>query len=404
MLEKLKFAQELSDCLCGIDLTLVSKEDDSLLHLIRKHFWGSVLSVFNTTTFMRYLNEMEPNCVYLFGSNLGLHYIIIRLSNQTQYLVAGPCMFEPFSESRTRRHLRPFNLDNTLIQDFISFCRLKPVLTREKLQLLGLTLGRHILGLTDPIPFRQFEYHWNDVPPLEIMPELSTEQSNIRQVERRYEASTAMTEAIKQGNLYLAMSFLPEIRSGMPNLNRSPDPLRNLQNFCIIVNTQLRYAMEELHIHPYQLDKVSSEIGSHIEAIKSQEEASSYFAYIIRRYCDLALENNYAHLDAFSRQAVIYIKTHLSDNLTVKDTAKALSANANYLSGKFHQNVGMTFTEFVNCERTAQAAALLKRTNMQIQQIAASIGYNNTSYFTKQFVRYYGMTPREYRNDVSISS
>ena len=87
----------------------------------------------------------------------------------------------------------------------------------------------------------------------------------------------------------------------------------------------------------------------------------------------------------------------MADNLTVKDTANALTVNANYLSTLFHNEMGMTFIDFVNKERTNQAAALLKHTNLQIQQIASAVGYNNTSYFAKQFLRFQGVSPSHYR-------
>lgn len=397
MLKNLMFAQELANCLGGIDINLVSKTDNSLPKLIREKFYGNIIPVATDASILNYLGEMELNCVYQLSGILGLHFIIIRLPDEDHYLIAGPCMHEHISDRRIRNQLRTLHLNSDSIQAFISFCSWQPVLSREKLQHLGLLLGRHVLDLPDPVPFRFFEYHWNESAPLEMLPEQQLEQEKIRQIERRYEASTAMTEAIKQGNFYLALSILPRIKSDTPSIARNPDPLRNLQNFCIIVNTQLRHAMEDLHIHPYQLDKVSNEIGWHIELLKTPDEAMAYFPQIIRQYCDLSVEKKYSHLEPFSRQAIVYIKTHLSDNLTVKEAAKALSANANYLSGKFHQEVGMTFTDFVNQERTAQAAVLLQTTNMQIQQIASACGYNNTSYFSKQFARFYGTTPREYR-------
>ena len=89
------------------------------------------------------------------------------------------------------------------------------------------------------------------------------------------------------------------------------------------------------------------------------------------------------------------------DNLTVKDTARALTVNANYLSTLFHRDMGMTFIDFVNRERTNQAASLLRHTNLQIQQIAATVGYNNTSYFAKQFVRFQGISPSQYRRETT---
>jgi AraC-like DNA-binding protein len=59
--------------------------------------------------------------------------------------------------------------------------------------------------------------------------------------------------------------------------------------------------------------------------------------------------------------------------------------------------MGMTFIDFVNKERTDQAASLLRHTNLQIQQISAAVGFNNTSYFAKQFLRFQGVSPSLYR-------
>ncbi len=102
-------------------------------------------------------------------------------------------------------------------------------------------------------------------------------------------------------------------------------------------------------------------------------------------------------LKPFSRLAVAYIQDHLTETLTVQDTARALLVNADYLSDRFHREVGMTFIDFVNAQRTAQAAALLRGTALQIQQIATLVGYNSSSYFAKQFARHYRISPRDYR-------
>ena len=220
---------------------------------------------------------------------------------------------------------------------------------------------------------------------------------HIRQVEQRYEHSAALTDAVQQGNLSLALHLVQNYNPGTQTTVRNTNPLRNAQNYCIVLNTQLRHAMEKTGIHPYQVDKLSNEVGMEIEQLKRLERLSDFFTSVIRRYCRLVQEHNYPNLKPLTNLAVTYIKEHLADNLTVKDTAKALTVNANYLSTLFHKDMGMTFIDFVNRERTAQAASLLRHTNLQIQQIAATVGYNNTSYFAKQFVRFQGVSPSRYR-------
>lgn len=221
--------------------------------------------------------------------------------------------------------------------------------------------------------------------------------AQMRQVEQRYEYSAALTNAVQQGNLSLALHMIGQYDPSTKTAVRNTNPLRNAQNYCIVLNTQLRHALEDSGIHPYQVDKLSNEIGIEIEQLKNISQLPEFFNNVIRRYCRLVQEHAYPNLRPLTNLAVTYIKEHLADNLTVKDTAKALTINANYLSTLFHKDMGMTFIDFVNKERTNQAAALLRHTNLQIQQIASAVGYNNTSYFAKQFVRFQGISPSHYR-------
>ncbi len=219
----------------------------------------------------------------------------------------------------------------------------------------------------------------------------------IRQVESRYEASAMLTEAVKQGNLSLAQHFILGMSHMPEDLTRNPNPLRNAQNLCIILNTQLRHALEEDGISPYHLDQLSGSIARKIEKFTALSAIRDYFMEILHQYCQLAQQTYLKNLTPFARMAVTYIHTHLSDNLTVKEAAKALLMNPDYLSAQFHKEVGIPFITYVNRERVQQAAALLRRTDLQIQQIASAVGYNNTSYFAKQFQRFQGVSPRAYR-------
>lgn len=108
-------------------------------------------------------------------------------------------------------------------------------------------------------------------------------------------------------------------------------------------------------------------------------------------------EYTFSSLKPLTQLAVIYIKNHLNENITVKETAKALNVSADYLSHQFSTDMNMNFIEFLNQERVKQAASLLKHTDLRIQDIAAVVGFNHTSYFSKQFVKLYHQSPRDYR-------
>lgn len=395
MEEKLLLVRELTSCLCALEVQLISDSDASVRHFIKQSIYTDLLRIVSVDTIRLMLKDMQPENLHILSGILELCYVVIPLRDQ-RFLCAGPCLCEPFSESRIRGKLHPFRLSPQAADRVVDHCRWLPVLTEESLHRFGTLLGHHVLGLPQTIPHRRIDYRWyqSGQPPVS---DPEPEESRIHHIEQRYEASAALTEAVKHGNLSLAYSFVQGIQSGMRQIVRNPNPLRNAQNLCIILNTQLRHALEACGVHPYRLDKVSGDIALHIEALNTPESAGQFCSEIIRRYCELATEDKYTSLNRLARQAVMHIKAHLADNLTVKDTASILLVNANYLSGVFRRELGITFMEFLNRERTAQAAALLRHTNMQIQRIAFAVGYNNTSHFARQFARFYGCAPREYR-------
>lgn len=398
MEEKLALAREMASCLGGIEVQLISAEDGTLEEFLCGSIYGTHFPIAPLNTIQRVLLDLQPERVYILSGILDLSYAVVRLKKDPRLLCIGPCMTSAFSESKIRNYLRPFRLSGSSVQRIIAYCGWQPMLSSEKLYTLSILLCRRVLGLSEPIAHQQIDYNWNPAGHSAFLQkESDAGASQIHQVEQRYEASAALTEAVKQGNLSLAYSFIQRFQPGATDLIRSHNPLRNAQNLCIVLNTQLRHALEDCKIHPYLLDKVSGEIAIQIETLKTTEEAGRFSSEIIRRYCTLALEKNYIHLNRLAREAVVYIKTHLSENVTVKDTAAALLVSPNYLSSVFRQELGMTFIDFLNRERITQAAALLRRTNMQIQHIASAVGYNNTSYFTRQFVRVFSDTPSQYR-------
>lgn len=234
--------------------------------------------------------------------------------------------------------------------------------------------------------------------PHQIFTTLNPDITNhMRRIERRYEYNDALNEAVKEGNVSIALECIRGMSSDTPMMVRNANPLRNTQNMCIILNTQLRIALRESGIHPYRLDLLSGELAVQIEKLQNLAEAEDFFAVIIQKYCELATEDKYAHIERLSRLTIAYIKAHLSENLSVKEVARVLAVNADYLSSRFHQEVGIPFIQFVNQERVFQAARLLRETDMQIQHISEMVGYNHTSYFAKQFASFYKMTPGQYR-------
>jgi two-component system response regulator YesN len=99
-------------------------------------------------------------------------------------------------------------------------------------------------------------------------------------------------------------------------------------------------------------------------------------------------------------QIVSLIDRSFSRQLTIEDIAKQVYLSPNYVRTLFKEKTGETILEYLTRVRIHHAAELLKDKSKKIHEIAASVGYENVSYFCSVFQKFKGTTPNEYRKKV----
>ena len=398
MISNYELAKKLLHCATGADLFLCDGKDTSLIAMFHENIYGIQHSPASDRMLLQQFRSMKPGTVYEIKGFWSMYNICVRSLQEDVYLILGPCRVEAGDEAALRERMRREDLDGDALTRALHFCLRVPVIPYETLHQLGILLAEQLMEIPQPVPYQNVQYKWKPKDQQEILLKGHYDElDKMRRIEQTYADSAAFTEAVKQGNLSLAYAFSAKMQRSALEMKRNPNPVRNAQNFCIILNTQLRRALEECNVHPYRLNQVSEEIAMDIEKLRTVKAIEQFMQEIIRKYCDLAREQHFKDQSPMIRLAVTYIKEHLSDNLTVRDTARALLVNADYLSNRFHKEMGLTFIDFVNRERINQAATLLKRTTLQIQQISSAVGYNNASYFARQFIRWKGISPKLYR-------
>lgn len=83
--------------------------------------------------------------------------------------------------------------------------------------------------------------------------------------------------------------------------------------------------------------------------------------------------------------------------VSVKTVANTCGYNEFYTMKLFKQYVGETIVDYSNKCKIYQSAKMLRETRENIRDIAQKVGFENISYFNRQFRRLYGVTPKEYR-------
>ena len=109
------------------------------------------------------------------------------------------------------------------------------------------------------------------------------------------------------------------------------------------------------------------------------------------------LGNADACTDARMIEIMNYVQANYID-VTLGDLAEKFFLSKPYLSKYIKEKSGMTFGDLVKKIRMKKAKALLKSSNMTVENIAMSVGYQNVEHFNRLFKKAYDMTPMQFRN------
>ena len=82
---------------------------------------------------------------------------------------------------------------------------------------------------------------------------------------------------------------------------------------------------------------------------------------------------------------------------TLEGVAREVGVSAPYLTTLLKRNVGKSFIQLVTSKRMALARELLLTTDVTVEQVAHSCGYENLSFFYRKFREAHGCNPRELR-------
>lgn len=99
--------------------------------------------------------------------------------------------------------------------------------------------------------------------------------------------------------------------------------------------------------------------------------------------------------------AIHYIAEHYADPLTLEDIANTIHVSKSECCRCFKRIVSISPIEFLIQYRVMEAIRKMQAKEAvakSISQLSASVGFNNASYFNKQFKRHTNCTPLEYRN------
>lgn len=105
-------------------------------------------------------------------------------------------------------------------------------------------------------------------------------------------------------------------------------------------------------------------------------------------------------VDKTKRSLLLFLAQEYADpDISLDMTVERLGINKGKINTILKEELGMTFSVYINKLRLTEAARLLsEHPDETISQIAYRVGFNNPSYFNKLFKETYGCSPKHFKS------
>lgn len=347
------------------------------------------------------LHQRQSKNLYRFQDQFTLLYMVFALPmpKEQQVVLIGPYLHHPIEAEKVLEISEQNGISPQQQKVILDFFSSVPVLGEDSALFLLLDAFCERLW--------QGSYEIVDVQQQTQLPEtiaISGEREiddtflNMKNMERRYMFENEMMDAVMMGYEHKVRQLLSGISENAFE-KRLTDPIRNVKNYGVIMNTLLRKAAERGGVHPFHLDRISSQYAIEIEKISSVQQSRQLMSEMFREYCHLVKTHRNREFSPVIRQAVTVIEADPSVEMNLHLLAKELGVSNGYLSAQFKKETGKTVTEYIWDRRLSYAMHLLGSTNLQIQTVAQHCGIMDVHYFSKLFKKHTGKTPSQFRQD-----
>jgi two-component system response regulator YesN len=111
--------------------------------------------------------------------------------------------------------------------------------------------------------------------------------------------------------------------------------------------------------------------------------------------------NEHENTNKLIEAAIEYIKSNYADDIRLETIAQKIYITPGYLSILFKQAVGINFVDYLHQFRIQMAKKHIKDCRFKLYEISSMVGYRDEKYFSQVFKRYTGLTPKQYRENLS---
>src|SRR5215471_1967970 len=191
------------------------------------------------------------------------------------------------------------------------------------------------------------------------------------------------------------LKLIPEAKRRWPS---SPILLLTQQNSSELALWALRSRVFDLLVKPVQTDEVArtfERLAAAVQARRCQTERKPQGLTT-----QLPVETRYRPQAAGAprlQAAIAHVAKNFLRPIPESEVALLCNMSPSRFCREFKAAFQVTFVEYLASYRMEQAKRLLANPSMPVADVAAAVGFNDPSYFTRVFRKQEGVSPSEYR-------
>lgn len=106
-------------------------------------------------------------------------------------------------------------------------------------------------------------------------------------------------------------------------------------------------------------------------------------------------------VESLTQKIIQYMTINFKQDISIETLADEFSVSKYYISHIFSDRIKISFRNYLALLRTEYAASLMRTTDDSITNICGCAGFTSQRTFNRAFKQIYGVTPREYKNNIS---
>ncbi|MCH4886450.1 AraC family transcriptional regulator [Acidaminobacter sp. JC074] len=278
-----------------------------------------------------------------------------------------------------------------------SFYKIVPYYTQDQIENIVSLFSDYFFASPKDMIIKTIDY---DIEISSSKPNHSNKFASYDFIEANYDREELFLKTIELGDVERIKELFKSTQASFTLPTRYPsDPLREVKNFAITLNSiSVRAAIKGglsrsiAHNMSYHYAILIEEQFTVDAITKLQRDMAVDYASSVKKY---GLKN----LSSSVKEAIIYIRQHLTDKISVTDIASHLHLSREHLSRLFKEEMDLTLSDYIHQLKIDESLPLLSSKVYSVNEIAYMFAYSSPAHYTKAFKKIKGLSPKKWQSD-----